>query len=65
MYASLFRLDSSNATYVNALGAYVGNWIEPNTTNGVFNYPGADSDCNTETLQQAGASRAFSLQALG
>jgi hypothetical protein len=65
MYASLLRLDSGNSAYVDALSAYVNNWIAPNTTAGDFHYPGAGSDCTTETLQQAGASRAFTLLALG
>jgi hypothetical protein len=65
LYASLLRLDGSNGTYVDALDAYVSNWIAPNTMDGHFRYPGARSGCSTETLQQAGASRAFTLRALG
>lgn len=65
MYASLLRLDASNSAYVSALAAYVDNWIEPNTTDGDFRYPGAGSDCSTQALEQAGASRAFMLQAVG
>ena len=65
MYASLFRLDSSNSTYIDALDGYVNNWIAPNLTDGDFHYPGGGAHCNTETLQQAGASRAFTLRALG
>ena len=65
LFATLFRLDRSNSTYVSALSAYVNNWIAPNTAAGDFHYPGAGSDCTTETLQQAGASRALALLALG